>query len=163
MAQRSIESFFKAPQKRNSHAAVAEIESDEEDVLAVEEPEPQRVCADRKIIAEPVAAAEDVIVQPEEQSSHDIGHVVKLGLSASEISSAVEILSTGQKYGLLFKHTLPPAVLPATRSYGCNHRFNKDWLAKYPWLVYSTAVDGVYCAPCAIMYTPTYRLTRDCL
>ena len=109
MAQRSIESFFKAPQKRNSRAAVAEIESDEEeDVLAVEEPEPQRVCADREIIAEPVAAAEDVIVQPEEQSSRDIGRVVKLGLSASEVSSAVEILSTGQKYGLLFKHTLPP-------------------------------------------------------
>ena len=53
MAQRSIESFFKALQKRNSHAAVAEIESDEEeDVLAVEEPEPQRVCADREIIAD---------------------------------------------------------------------------------------------------------------
>ena len=151
MAQRSIESFFKALQKRNSRAAVAEIESDEEeDVLAVEEPEPQRVCAECEIIAEPVAVAENVIVQPEEQSSHDIGRVVKLGLSASEVSSAVEILSTGQKYGLLFKHTLPPAVLPVTRSYGCNRRFNKDWLAKYPWLVYSTAVDGVYCAPCSL-------------
>ena len=53
---------------------------------------------------------------------------MKLGLSACEVSSAVEILSTGQKYGLLFKHTLPPAVLPATRSYGWNRRFNKDWL-----------------------------------
>ena len=164
MAQRSIESFFKAPQKMNSRAAVAEMESDEEeDVLAVEEPEPQRLCADREIIAEPVAAAEYVIVQPEEQSSHDIGRVVKLGLSASEVSSAVEILSTGQKYGLLFKHTLPPAVLPATRSYGCNRRFNKDWLAKYPWLVYSTAVDGVYCAPCAIMRTQLVRSDKGLL
>ena len=32
---------------------------------------------------------------------------------------------------------------------GC--RFNRTWLEKYPWLIYSPKLDEVFCGPCALL------------
>lgn len=44
-----------------------------------------------------------------------------------------------------------PAVFPSTFSHGCQRRFNHSWLDKYPWLIYSPKLDGVFCGPCALL------------
>ena len=54
-------------------------------------------------------------------------------------------------------------MLPATHSYGCKCKFNTDWLNKYPWLVYSRANDGVYCAPCALLCSEHNRINKGFL
>ena len=46
---------------------------------------------------------------------------------------------------------LRPLYCPRPTSYGCRRKFNTDWVTKYPWLVYSSTVDGVYCGPCALL------------
>ena len=30
------------------------------------------------------------------------------------------------------------------------HRFNHQWLDKFPWLVYSQSIDGAFCLPCVL-------------
>ena len=93
----------------------------------------------------------------------DIGLIIRSGMSAKEVSTAVTALSRGEKYRLLFKHISPPNVLPGTLSYGCKRKFNSDWLNKYPWLVYSPANDGVYCAPCALLCSEQNRTDKGFL
>ena len=178
MAQQSITSFFSAPKKRNFSDAAAEsdpttaicvdedgdestVEEHESIVGADCEPESQCLCTtgSKETTNPPVAAARLDL----ESSLPDIGRVVKLGLQTKEVTAAVAALSTSEKYGLLFKHASPPAVLPSTRSHGCNRKFNKSWLDRYPWLVYSTAVDGVFCAPCAILCPELVRADKGLL
>ena len=36
------------------------------------------------------------------------------------------------------------------KSYGCNRSFQHSWLAKYPWLVYSSELDGEFCCYCTL-------------
>ena len=93
----------------------------------------------------------------------DIGLIIRTGMSVKEVSTTVAALSRGKKYELLFRHISPPAVLPATHSYGCKRNFNTDWLNKYPWLMYSPANDGVYCAPCAPLCSEQNRIDRGFL
>ena len=45
----------------------------------------------------------------------------------------------------------PPAVLPTTCFHGINRTFNASWIKKYPWLVYSPKLDGIFCDPCSLL------------
>ena len=83
----------------------------------------------------------------------EIGLIIKPGMSVKDVSTAVTVLSRGERYELLFKHVSPPTVLPSTQLYGCKCKFNTEWLSKYTWLVYSPAIDDVYSAPCALLYS----------
>ena len=84
-------------------------------------------------------------------------------MAIKEVSTAVTALSRGEKYKLLFRHVSPPTFLPSTKSYGCKHKFNTNWHKKYQWLVYSPAVDGVYCAPCALLCSEQNRVDKGYL
>ena len=87
----------------------------------------------------------------EEVVSHDIGSLITATTTTSMICSALDTLSNGDKYSLLFEHVSPPTILPKTYSHGCNRKFNTTWLEKYPWLRYSRKLDAVFCGPCSIL------------
>ena len=80
-----------------------------------------------------------------------------------DVSTAVAALTIGQKYALIPKHVPPPAAMPTRCSYGCNHKFNTDWLKKFPWLAYSPSVDGVFCAPCSVLLSEEARSGKGTL
>ena len=47
---------------------------------------------------------------------------------------------------------IAPAFFPSTFSHGFQDRFNRSWLQKYPWLIYSPKLDVVFfCGPCALL------------
>ena len=84
---------------------------------------------------------------------YDIGIIIPAGKPVSQISSTLSSLSNYEKYSYIFNHAKPPDIVPSRFFHGCNRRFNVDWLNKYSWLKYSTVLDGVFCAPCAILLT----------
>ena len=87
----------------------------------------------------------------ESQPENDIGAVFwSANTRPVECQKAVDQLSDGQKYALLKHHRRLPENLPATLLAGCMHSFQRSWLRKYPWMVYSTVVDGVFCISCAL-------------
>ena len=65
-----------------------------------------------------------------------------------------------EKCSLLYNHIAPFAVFPPTFSHGYQCRFNHSWLEKYPWLIYSPKLDGVFCGPCALLL-PSSMNRRD--
>ena len=70
----------------------------------------------------------------------DIGNLLSPTKSIHDKCEAAE------KYSNIFKHVSPPKTLPTTYSHECT----VAWIKKYPWLLYSTKLDGIFCGPCAI-------------
>lgn len=101
------------------------------------------------------SAASDSESESESSESsliNDIGFIIKPSMSVEEVSDAVNKLTNGKKYKLLQEHYKPGIdfVFPKTFSSGCNRSFQYRWLEKYPWLVYSKAVNGGFCKFCAL-------------
>ena len=71
----------------------------------------------------------------------------------------VSNLSNSEKYNLLYHHKEPP-TLPSTNVLDKNRKFNVSWLEKYPWLLYSPKVDGVFCGPCSILHSSSDRADK---
>ena len=81
----------------------------------------------------------------------DIGNILAPSKSTDELWTSLNALSKGEKFSFLYNHVQPPNALPSTFSYyGANCRFQISWLSKYPWLLYSPKLDGVFCGPCAL-------------
>lgn len=92
-------------------------------------------------------------ILPRNESPRDIGTVLSTGMTPENIAAAMTALDAGQKNALIFDHAKPPAELPSRYAHGCRRKFNISWLGKFSWLRYSSAVDGVFCGPCAVMMT----------
>ena len=71
--------------------------------------------------------------------------------SLHEICDLASNLSVDEKCFLLYNHIAPPAVVPPRFADGYQHRFKHIWLEKYPWLINSSKLDGVFCGPCALL------------
>ena len=93
----------------------------------------------------------------------DIGYVFSPKNSIDDLLNALDGLSNAEKYAYVFKHISPPRVLPKTQSHGCYRKFNIDWIKKYPWLRYSSQLDGVFCGPCAMLLPTDSRRDKGVL
>ena len=93
----------------------------------------------------------------------DIGNILAPSKSTDELWTSLNALSNGEKFSLLYNHVQPPNALPSTFSYGANRRFQISWLSKYPWLLYSPKLDGVFCGPCALFMSIEKRKDKGLL
>ena len=127
----------------------------------LEEPtvEVEMTATDNALAVSLCAEAESAVSTPVLVTScqHDIGLLIRTGMSTEAVAREINALDVGEKHDLIYKHDEPPAVLPAQYSQGCNRKFNISWLAKHSWLRYSTSTDGIFCAPCAIMLSAEQR------
>ena len=82
---------------------------------------------------------------------NDLGCIIKSSMGLADVCHAINELDNGQKYKLLREHNKPGTDFnsPKTFRNGCYRSFQYRWLQKYPWLVYSKAVDGRFCKFCA--------------
>ena len=85
----------------------------------------------------------------------DIGGLLPPTKSIGEKCQALNSLSNPEKCSYIFKHNSPPHVLPTTFSHGCNRKFKVVWMNKYPWLRYSTKLDGIL--TWSLCYTPVIK------
>ena len=93
----------------------------------------------------------------EAQPFDDIGAMLDPTKSVDSLYQVVSNLSKDEKCALLYDHIRPPSVLPTTSMRGSNRKFNVSWLIKYPWLLYSPKLDGVFCGPCDIFLPSSTR------
>lgn len=92
-----------------------------------------------------------------------IGNILSPSKSTDELWTSLNALSNGEKCSLLYYHVQPPNALPSTFSYGANRKFQTSWLSKYPWLLYSPKLDGVFCGPCALLLSIEKRKDKGLL
>ena len=89
-----------------------------------------------------------------EDSFHpDIGNIyVDCKQNSRNFCTSIQSLSAAEKYALFKKHNKPPEdhAFPCTLFGKYNRRFQFKWLDMYPWIVYSTVVEGVFCIFCAL-------------
>ena len=80
-------------------------------------------------------------------------------MTFDEITEVVMNLTASQKYHFLNSHFKPSRDdnFPSTFLHLCNRAFQYRYLTSYRWMVYSQAVDGTFCAPCAILVPSTKR------
>ena len=93
----------------------------------------------------------------------DIGNLLEPTKSIDTICQSVSNLSNEAKHSLLCHHIAPPNTLPTTYSRGCNRKFNTTWLTKYPFLLYSPKLDGVFCGPCSLLLSSDKRKDKGLL
>ena len=81
-----------------------------------------------------------------------IGSIVKPSMTSDEAALATAALSPDEKYLLITDPFVPDISyeFPKVNSYGCNRSFQHSWLAKYPWLVYRSDLDGGFCCYCTL-------------
>ena len=86
---------------------------------------------------------------------NDVGCLINSTMSNEEIQVQVSGLTQARKYELVFNHWMPSThyIFPSIFMNGCNRSFAHHWFKKYPWLVYSQHLDGVFCIKCAILAT----------
>ena len=101
------------------------------------------------------SSASDTVSHKSDQSVglvNDLGFIIKPSMTVNEVCQAVSKLTNGQKYQLLTDHYKPNIgfTFPKAFSNGCNRSFQYRWQEKYPWLVYSKAVNGGFCKFCAL-------------
>ena len=94
---------------------------------------------------------------------NDIGALLASSKSMDEICTSISNLSNGEKFSYLYRHVQPPNILPRTYFHGANRQFSISWLTKYPWLLYSPKVDGIFCGPCAILFPVDKRKDKGLL
>ena len=110
-------------------------------------------------IAEPLRQCHTSELPPE--TCADIGGLLAPTKSIGKKCQALNSLSNPEKYSYIFKHNSSPCVLPTTFSHGCNRKFKVAWMNKYPWLWYSTKLDGIFCGPCAILLSSNSQQLRQ--
>ena len=93
----------------------------------------------------------------------DVGSLLDPALSIESICPAVGDLHNEDKYDYLNNQVKPPAVLPTTCFHGINRKFNASWMKKYPWLEYSSKLDGVFCGPCSLLLLVAQRKDKELL
>ena len=73
-------------------------------------------------------------------------------MSTNEVHLTINTLTAGNKYELLTKHIVPDEGHSfSLHSYGKQQRsFNRAWLQKHPWLVYSFELDAAFCLNCVL-------------
>ena len=94
-------------------------------------------------------------VQDEETTSdfsNDIGKIIKASMTTDQIVTALHKLTDEHKLFLVKHHYKPSSLFQFPQSFmnKANQSFQRAWLAKYLWLVYSPVCDGGFCLPCAI-------------
>ena len=129
---------------------------------------PSAPCSSRLAATNTAAASshQDSSVQeplPDCQPCHDIGGLLNPANSITENCRSVGELSNAEKYSFLYHHVQPPKILPSIFPHGCNRKFNISWLEKYSWLQYSPKLDGVFCAPCALLLSEGSRRDKGLL
>lgn len=121
---------------------------------------------DSPIAAQGPAAMEDIDVSKVPTSgtinsvlADDIGCFINATMSAKDVGSVISSMSDGQKYHLLKNHFVPSLeyTFPATADGGCNRSFQREWLEKFPWMVYSPKLDGAFCITCALFVPKNQR------
>ena len=83
----------------------------------------------------------------------DIGDLfVSCRSDVNAFVKAISELSSAQKYHLLKNHRKSKELrtFPATFIGGCNRSFQPKWLINHPTMVYSEAVDGIFCLVCTL-------------
>ena len=121
--------------------------SEEEPLLSLEEPtdDPHNELSEE-------SRMDPVMSSPEPHSlSKDVGSLLDPALSIESICQAMGDLPNEDKYDYLNNQVKPPAVLPTRCFHGINRKFNASWIKKYPWLVYTPKLDGVFCGPCSLL------------
>lgn len=95
-----------------------------------------------------------------EMLESDIGKIINATESTENICNRVNSLSVAQKYNFVKHHDTPGNnfIFPTTYIGGCNRSFKRDWLREYPWLVYSSVLDGAFCICCAVFAKNRYNL-----
>ena len=93
----------------------------------------------------------------------DIGNLLQPTKYIATVCQSVSNLSNEAKHSLLCHHIAPPNILPTTYSRGCNRKFNITWLTKYPFLLYSSKLDGVFCGPCSLFLSSDKRKDKGLL
>ena len=74
-------------------------------------------------------------------------------MTAEESVETLDNLEVGLQYELFtqFFKPSPNYKFPSVYNHGCNRRFNgAHRFKKYPWLVHSDKLDGVFCIACVI-------------
>ncbi len=66
-------------------------------------------------------------------------------------------------FSYLYRHVQPPSNLPATFLHGANRKFGISWVIKFPWILYSPKVNGIFCGPCAILLPVDKRKDKGLL
>ena len=64
-----------------------------------------------------------------------------------------DTLSDDVKFDILGNVWKPSQTfqLPSTESYGKKKKFNAKWLDDFPWLTYSSNLNGAFCLPCVFL------------
>ena len=67
----------------------------------------------------------------------------------------IKSLNQAEKLNVLTNHYKPGADFAFRKVFmnGCNRSFQRAWLEKYPWLVYSKECDSGFCLPCIFFST----------
>lgn len=102
------------------------------------------------VLDEPrISTSKKAVQQP---MDYDIGNVIDCTKSSSEVTNAVSNLSDAQKYTLLTQHFQPTSdyIFRSKFIHKCQRSCSMKVLTDYPWLVYSDALDGVFCIHCAL-------------
>lgn len=96
---------------------------------------------------------------------NDIGSLLDPTAPTDSLNRVVSSLTNSEKYNLLYHHVKPPTptALPSTNVRGKNRKFNVSWLEKYPWLLYSPKIDGVFCGPCSLLLSSSDRADKSSL
>ena len=94
---------------------------------------------------------------------NDIGGLLNPTMSIESVSETVSNLSNNEKYNFLDRHIEPPRVLPITLVCVTKCKFNTSWIKKYPWLLYSPKLDGVFCGPCSLLFLCSKRRDKGLL
>ena len=101
----------------------------------------------------------DMSVNVLQTSANDVGSIVKPTMSPRDIDTAIQLLSTGERYTLLKHHNKPSSsyVFPTTYLGGCNRSFQGSVREEYPWMVYSILLDGAFCIACVFCTNRTNK------
>ena len=93
------------------------------------------------------------IISQSDSFHPDIGKIyADSKLSSLNFCSTIQSLSASEKYALLKKHDKPSEhhLFPCTMFGNYNRQFQFKWFDLYPWIVYSTVVEGIFCIFCAL-------------
>ena len=93
------------------------------------------------------------IISQSDSFHPDIGKIyADSKLSSLNFCSTIQSLSASEKYALLKKHDKPSEhyLFPCTMFGNYNRQFQFKWFDIYPWIVYSTVVEGIFCIFCAL-------------
>ena len=84
--------------------------------------------------------------------SKDFGIIYSCSNVPNDFIAAIQRLTSTERYSLLKHHVVPPYdhIFPVSSFGKSNRKFKPKWLTQNTWMVYSTAVDGVFCKFCAL-------------